>query len=163
MSILVDPTAILEKALPKKRLEKILNKRTLTIKQSALKISAGLPIDKEAVVDTALNVVASYRQRLKELDPTDARLEKQAITKDPKLLVNRVQNAVVFQISEKIKENYAGQRYKWLPSDANEQDPEHALNYGKIFVVGEGEMPGERYGCRCAIEILTDEDELDLE
>lgn len=163
MSILVDPTAILEKALPKKRLEKILNKRTLTLKESALKISAGLPIDKGAVVETALNVVASYRQRLKELDPTDARLEKQAITKDPKLLVNRVQNAVVFQISEKIKENYAGQRYRWLPSDANEQDPEHALNYGKIFVVGEGEMPGERYGCRCGMEILTDENELDLE
>ena len=52
--------------------------------------------------------------------------------------------------------------YRWLPSDAKNPDPEHQLLYGKIFRVGEGDkegnMPGERYGCRCGIEWLTDEE-----
>ena len=51
--------------------------------------------------------------------------------------------------------------YRWMPSDAKNPDPEHQLLYGKIFRVGEGDkegnMPGERYGCRCGIEWLDSE------
>ena len=47
-----------------------------------------------------------------------------------------------------------------MPSDAKNPDPEHQLLYGKIFRVGEGDkdgnMPGERYGCRCGIEWLSE-------
>jgi hypothetical protein len=163
LSILVDPTALLQKIAPKSRLKKLLNQRKMTVKKTALKLSDELPIDKAKVVDVALKVAKTYQARLDLLDPTDAKAEKLAIAKDPKLLVQRVQNALVFEITERVKDNYAGERYRWLPSDAEEQDPEHALNYGKIFVVGDGEMPGERYGCRCGMEILTDETELDLE
>ena len=60
------------------------------------------------------------------------------------------------------KQAHKGEFYRWLPSNAQNPDPEHQLLYGKIFRVGEGDkegnMPGERYGCRCGIEWLKDED-----
>ena len=43
-----------------------------------------------------------------------------------------------------------------------EKGPEHQLLYGKIFKVGEGDkngnMPCERYGCKCGIEWLTSDE-----
>lgn len=54
------------------------------------------------------------------------------------------------------------QYYKWLPSTSKEQNPEHALLYGKVFKIGTGDkdgyMPGERNGCHCGMKILTDEE-----
>lgn len=68
----------------------------------------------------------------------------------------------MFQVAGEIKDRYEGEFYIWLPSDAEEPDPEHQLNYGKKFQVGEGEMPGDRFGCRCGMEILVPETKLDL-
>jgi hypothetical protein len=65
----------------------------------------------------------------------------------------------VQKASKDIKKNYAGKKYVWLPSDVQEQDPEHALNDGKTFIVGVGEQAGERWGCRCGMEPLADEDD----
>ena len=54
------------------------------------------------------------------------------------------------------------QYYKWLPSTSKEQNPEHALLYGKVFKIGTGDkdgyMPGKRNGCHCGMKILTDEE-----
>ncbi len=81
---------------------------------------------------------------------------------DKKLLVNRVQNSMVKQIAVSIKEEYLGEFYIWLPSDAMEPDPEHQLKYGKRFQIGKGEMPGDRDGCKCGMDILVKEKELEL-
>ena len=68
----------------------------------------------------------------------DGKVTKADILKDPKLLIQRVQNELVFQISNEIKGKYNGEFYEWLPSDASEPDPEHQLNYGKVFQIGSG-------------------------
>jgi len=90
---------------------------------------------------------------------------KNEILDEPKQLIQRVQNEIVFQVSQRIQEKYEGQRGRWLPSSADEPDPEHQLNYGKEYIIGEGingEEPGDRFGCQCGVEILTDKTELEL-
>lgn len=76
------------------------------------------------------------------------------------LLTRRIENFLVWNKVQEEKEAHQGEFYRWMPSDAQNPDPEHQLLYGKIFRVGEGDkdgnMPGERYGCRCGIEWLTD-------
>jgi hypothetical protein len=68
----------------------------------------------------------------------------------------------VNEIAKDIKRNYKGEYYIWLPSDAENPDPFHQLNYGKKFKIGRGEMPGDRYGCRCGMEVLVEETILDV-
>lgn len=78
---------------------------------------------------------------------------------DEKLLKQRLQGLVLYNEVERQKEEHAGEYYRWLPSESKVPDPEHQLLYGKIFKVGEGDkngnMPCERYGCKCGIEWLT--------
>lgn len=78
------------------------------------------------------------------------------------LLSQRIENFLVWNKVQEEKQAHQGEFYRWLPSDAENPDPEHQLLYGKIFRVGEGDkegnMPGERYGCRCGIEWLRLED-----
>ncbi len=137
---------------------KSLLKGNLSLKKAAFKLTDKFDIiDKKDVVDVALKTVSDYKQRIK-LDPT----LKDEILDDPKQLIQRVQNNILFQVKETIKTTYEGEQYTWLPSDAEEPDPEHQLNYGKVFTVGDGEMPGDRYGCRCGMEILVKESTLDL-
>lgn len=152
-----DPTALLKKYLPKKRIKKVLGKN-LTVKRTALNFVDSLEfIEKGALVDTALKVVKSYKERVK----ADA-ISSSLLKRNPKQLIQRMENAVLTQISEGIKEKYKGEKYEWLPSDAQEPDPEHQLNYGEIFTIGEGEMPGDRFGCRCGMRIITNDSELRL-
>jgi hypothetical protein len=99
------------------------------------------------------------------LTGSDAGELKDEIMADPKQLIQRVQNEVVFQIHEGIKTKYRGQKGRWLPSDAEDPRPEHQKNYGKVYTIGEGidgVEPGDEYGCKCGVEIITDETELDL-
>jgi hypothetical protein len=114
-------------------------------------------ISKDSIASVALKTLKRYKERIK--DNPDI---KQDLIKDPRQLIQRVQNEVVLQIADEIKSKYRGESYKWLPSDADEPDPEHQLNYGKVFQVGDGEMPGDRIGCRCGMEILVDEKQLQL-
>ncbi len=76
------------------------------------------------------------------------------------LLKQRIINAVIYDGVQTQKQAHEGQFYRWLPSDAQNPDPEHQLLYGKVFRVGtgdkDGNMPGERYGCRCGIEWLEE-------
>lgn len=81
--------------------------------------------------------------------------QKEGALNDQALLTQRIENFLVWNKVQEEKASHKGQPYRWLPSDAQNPDPDHQLNYGKIFYEGDGhEMPGERYGCRCGIEWL---------
>lgn len=141
----------------------------MNIKRQALAFLDDAPfIDKSEVTETALKTVSGYKKRVKKERDIDSsrgsRLQRQ-IAASPKQLVQRIQNQVIFQINEKIKKKYKGKLARWLPSDAEEPDPLHQLNYGVTYIVGEGingEEPGDREGCKCGVEILVDETSLDL-
>lgn len=172
MSVKFLPDQMLKKIAPAKKIKKLL-KGNLTLKKAALSFLDDLDyIDKKDVIDTALKVVDSYQQREARaqaeagFDAAAGKEIKSSILDDPKLLIQRVQNEIIFQVHDGIKKNYGGQRAIWLPSDAEEPRPEHQLNYGKEYTIGEGIdgiEPGDEYGCRCGIEIITDDNELKLD
>lgn len=158
MSIVYDPKEVLNKIAPQKKIKKLI-KSNVSLKKTALAFVDSFSfIDKKAVSRVALKAIKSYDERL-----ASDEISKAEVLKDPKLLIQRVQNEVVFQISNEIKSKFKGEFYEWLPSDADEPDPEHQLNYGKVFKVGVGEMPGDRIGCRCGMNILVDQTELKLD
>lgn len=162
-----DPKKLLKKIAPQSKIERLL-KGNVSLKKTALSFVDSVDfLDRKKVTEVALNVVDSYQKRIAkaqaETGERSAGTEiKNEILDDPKLLIQRVQNEVIWQVKEEIKKSYSGEPYEWLPSSANEADPEHALNYGKIFIVGEGEMPGDRDGCQCGMNILVKETQLDL-
>jgi hypothetical protein len=131
----------------------------LTVKKAALSFVDDADfIDKKDVTDVALKVASGYRERVRA-----GTAEADELIDDPALLIQRVQNELVFQVHEKIKDSYGGERGRWLPSDADEPRPEHQLNYGKEYVIGEGidgVEPGDEPGCRCGVEILVPETKL---
>jgi hypothetical protein len=157
MSIKYDPNAMLQKLAPAKKLKKLVSSK-VTLKRTVLShLNDAEFLDEKSVKRVALKTIKSYKERIK--DNPDVKAE---ILKDPKQLIQRVQNEVITQIAGEIKEKYKGERYEWLPSDAEEPDPEHQLNYGKIFIVGYGEMPGDRIGCRCGMRILVEDSSLEI-
>jgi hypothetical protein len=146
-----DPREMLRKVAPESKIKRLVSKGSVSLKKTALSFVDAVDfLDKKAVSRVALKTIRSYKKRIK-----DEAADKSELLKDPRLLVQRVQNEVVLQITNEIKDSYSGEQYEWLPSDADEPDPEHQLNYGKVFTIGEGEMPGERYGCRCGMNILV--------
>lgn len=148
---------MLKKIAPARKIERLLSSR-VSLKRTALSFISDIEfIDRTRVTEVALKTIAGYKERIKADGD-----QKGEILDDPKQLIQRVQNEVVFQISEQIQYKYRGESYRWLPSSAEEPDPEHQLNYGKTFVIGEGEMPGQRPGCQCGMEILVEGKELDL-
>ncbi len=151
------PKDLLKKIAPASKIEKLLSSK-VTLKKTALSFVDDIDfLDKKKIKDVALKTIAGYKERIK-----DDKSEKAVILNDPKNLVAQVQNQVVFQVKEEIADKYEGEFYIWLPSDASEPDPEHQLNYGKKFQVGDGEMPGDRFGCRCGMELLVPEKKLEL-
>lgn len=166
MSIIYDPKKLIKKIAPDSKVEKLLSKK-LTLKKAALSFIDDIDfIDKKNVADVAMKTIKAYKKRIKlerkDAGVADAADLKDEILDDPKMLINRVQNEIITQVAEGIKDKYAGEFYEWLPSDADEPDPEHQLLYGQTFQVGDGEMPGDRYGCRCGMRILVDEEQLAL-
>lgn len=155
--IVYDPAKIIRKLAPEKQLKKLVG-NNVSLKKTALRfVDASEVVSKKSVRKVALKTIKSYKDRIK-LDPSI----KEEILKNPRQLIQRVQNEVVLQVSNEIKTKYRGEFYIWLPSDADEPDPEHQLNYGKKFQIGDGEMPGERYGCRCGMQIITEDSTLEL-
>ena len=172
MSIIYDPKALLKRVAPETKIKRLVS-RKLDFKRAALSFIDSFDfIDKKAVSRIALKTVRDYQQRAAK-EQVEAGFSKEAseelersLAKNPRQLIQRVQNEVVWQVSKEIKSQYGDEMARWLPSDADEPDPEHQANYGKVFKISEGingEIPGERIGCRCGIEILTDETELKLE
>jgi hypothetical protein len=163
MSIVYDPSKLLNKIAPEAKIKNLLSS-DLSLKKTALSFVDDIEfLSKKGIKDTALSVVKNYKDRVAQESGTDKKDLKDELQGDPKQLIQRVQNEVVLQIHDQIKTNYHGEFYVWLPSDAEEPDPEHQLNYGKTFQVGVGEMPGDRIGCRCGMEILVKETQLNLE
>ncbi len=157
MSITYLPSKLLNKIAPAKKIEKLLTQR-LTLNRAALSFVDAIDfMSTKTIEKTALKTIKDYKERFKE-EPEI----KDDVMEDKSLLVNRVQNTIVNQVAGEIKDQYSGEYYKWLPSDADEPDPEHQLNYGETFQIGDGEMPGDRYGCRCGMQILVKESKLDL-
>lgn len=155
MSIKYDPSKLLRKIAPEKKIKEMVSQK-LTLKKTALTFISRIDfLSKESIVNVALKTIQGYRERVKD-DPT----VKKDLVEDPAQLIQRVQNEVILQVASGIKDTYHGESYKWLPSDADEPDPEHQLNYGEIFQIGVGEMPGDRFGCRCGMEILVNETQL---
>jgi hypothetical protein len=168
MSIVYDPKKMLRKLAPERKVKKLLSSK-VTVKKTALSFLDDADfIDKDKVLDVALKTVSGYHERIAKavvdagFDRSAGTEVKNEIVDDPKQLIQRVQNQIVTQISQEISKKYEGEKYIWLPSDAEEPDPEHQLNYGKEFIVGVGEMPGERPGCKCGMEILTTDTKLEL-
>jgi hypothetical protein len=157
MSIVYNPTKLLKRIAPEKKIKKLLS-GGLTLKRTALSFISDIDfLSKQTIVNTALKVIRNYKERYKEGDIT-----KSEIKEDPALLINRIQNVVVQEISKDIKENYFGEFYEWGPSSADVPDPQHQLKYGKRYQIGKGEMPGDRFGCRCSMIILVPEKKLVL-
>ena len=162
MAITYDPKKLLAQIAPDSKIKRMVTK-TLDPRKAALSFVSDVPfIDKKQVTEVALKTLKSYRKRVDAESGADAKDLEKELAKNPMQLIQRVQNDLIFQVSQEIKSTYRGEQYEWLPSDAEEPDPEHQLNYGKIFVVGEGEMPGERIGCKCGMRILVNETELEL-
>lgn len=157
MSIKYEPSKLLRKIAPKKKIRNLVSKKA-TLKKAALSFIDDIDfLSKRSIKSVALKTIKSYQKRIKA-DPGI----KSDLLDDAAQLVQRVQNEVIVQIADTIKENYHGEFYKWLPSSAMEPDPEHQLNYGMVFQIGDGEMPGDRYGCQCGMEILVNETKLEL-
>lgn len=158
MSIKYEPSKLLRKIAPGSKIEKSL-KSNLTLKRAAFAhLEAFDFLDVEALTRVAMKTLKGYRARVK----ADPELEAADLVDDPAQLIQRVENEIVLQVAEEIKDQYAGESYTWLPSDAEEPDPEHQLNYGKTFVIGDGEMPGDRIGCKCGMEIHVKGSSLEL-
>jgi len=173
MSIKFLPDQMLKKIAPESKIKKLVSKG-VTLKRAALSFLDGADfIDKSQVVDTALKTIKGYKERIKGAgDEDDRRAEKAEILDDPKQLIQRVKNQIVWQVHQGIQDQYRGQRARWLPSGADEPRPLHQKAYGQEYIIGEGlpvgengenVEPGDEWGCDCGVEILTDETQLKLE
>ncbi len=156
-----DPKKFLKKIAPGTKVEKAL-RNNLTVKRAALVNANQFDfLEMKDIAEVAINAVKQYKERIKNApDPVAAEAE---ILADPKMLVQRIQNEVVKQVADQLREKYDGEFYIWTPSDSDEPDPEHQLNYGLKFQIGDGEMPGDRDGCRCGMDILVDDSSLQLQ
>jgi hypothetical protein len=164
MSIRYLPRELLKRLVPKKKIEKLVTQR-FTLNRATLNVLADANfLSKSTLEDVALKVIKQYKNKFEDSvgsGESEAQAAEDALN-DKKLMVQRVQNSVVFQIKEEIKDQYFGEFYRWLPSSAETPDPLHQLNYGKTFQIGKGEMPGDRWGCQCGMEILVQEKKLQL-
>lgn len=166
MSLIFDPSKELQRLGVKKKVHRLISSK-LSLKKAVLATISNVKFDLDIkqIEKVALKTLKSYRDRLKKQDSDDRVELKEEILSNPKLLVQRVQNAVVFQIHEEIKQKYRGEKARWLPSDAEEPRPEHQLYYGKVYTIGEGingVEPGDKPGCKCGVEILTQDESLEL-
>lgn len=165
MAIKYQPKKVLKRLADKKNVEKLLTKK-LTVNRTALNAveNSGI-LGKAELENAALKVIKQYRKKaneLRKLGATKAEALRE-ITEDPRALVQQIQNATVAEITKQVKAQYHGEFYTWLPSTAVNRDPKHVKKYGKRFRIGKGEAPGDRYGCRCGMEIHVSESRLVLE
>jgi hypothetical protein len=158
------PKDLLKKIAPAKKIEKLVSGR-LTLNKSALSFVSDIDfLSKKSVQRVALNTINQYKEKFENLKDEGASASdaKDEALNDKQLLVDRVQNTIVQEVAGEIKDQYRGEFYKWLPSESEIPDPLHSLKYGKKYQIGRGEMPGERYGCKCGMQILVKETKLKL-
>lgn len=164
MAIKYEPSKILSRIAPKSKAQALVNDN-LTVNRAAVNaLSRAGVLSKKKVETLAIKVINQYKAaRASEIEDGASKAEATAAAlNDKKLMVQRVQNAAVQEITKDIKSEYRGEFYVWLPSTALVPDPLHQLNYGKTFQLGVGEMPGDRYGCQCGMNILVKGSKLEL-
>ena len=132
----------------------------MTFRQAAMQaILKATGISKRKVNATVYKVLDEYDKKAEKLEAEGVEAFRKDAINNEKLLRQRVEMLVLYNEVKEQKEEHAGEYYRWLPSESKVPDPEHQLLYGKIFKVGEGDkngnMPCERYGCKCGIEWLT--------
>lgn len=157
------PDKFKKKVLPKGFFDKdLMTKKNLSLKKNAVQaLILSTSVSKKDVQETVLKVATIYTNKVDNLlEDGLPRAKAELLAKgDEALLKQRIENLVVYAEVQRLKEENQGEKYRWLPSGAENPDPQHQLLYGKIFNVGEGDeegnMPAERYGCQCGMEILT--------
>lgn len=165
--MIFNPNRFLRLVFPKDFFKgKILNS-DLELKQLTLQaILKATTLTKRKVEATVYKVVDNYEKKIQTLKKEGVRAYKAEALNNEVLLKDRLENLVLWNEVQNLKEEHEGEFYRWLPSSAETPDPEHQLLYGKIFKVGEGDkegnMPAERYGCKCGMEILTADEATEL-
>ena len=129
------------------------------VKRAILKSDVMSKRELDAMLD---KVTDFYTDKAERLQAEGVKSYKKDAVNNEKLLKERIEMAVTYYEVDKEAKEHDGGFYRWLPSEAKEPEPEHALLYGKVFKVGEGDkdgnMPMKRYGCKCGIEWLSDEE-----
>ena len=152
------PEEYIKKVFPKKIQKAGLITSDLDIKKSYLKslvIATG--IDGRTIKATIYKVIKMYQSKIKELKSEGVKAFKEIALNNEVLLNDRIENLIKFEKVQDIKEQFdgKGKKFEWLPSSAENPDPVHQLNYGKIFDFDTTEeLPGERYGCQCGMRIF---------
>ena len=164
MTINYLPSEMISKFSSDKRIKKIIGNNFKLNKAVIKMITSSGVVSKKKLTDVALKVLKEYKKKYSTLRDDDLSVKeaKNLAFNDKSNLVNRVKNLTAQEITKEIKDKYYGEKYIWLPSNAENPDPEHQLLYGQVFTVGVGEMPQDRYGCQCGMELLVKENELDI-
>ncbi|WP_428060215.1 hypothetical protein [Candidatus Avelusimicrobium stercoris] len=157
------PGRWLEKIFPKGIEKSGLLSDNLEIKKRYLQaLVRATSLSGREITAEVYKTVDFYEQKEAALKAAGVKAFKQETLNGQELLKARLKNFLVYSEIQRQRKEHKGRMYRWLPSNANEPDPEHQLLYGKIFREGEGDkdgnMPGERWGCQCGIEWLADED-----
>lgn len=164
MTIVYKPKKILEKMAPEFAIEKLVT-QNLTINRAAVTSleRAGI-LPRKEIERIAIKVIREYKKEYKlekKSGATNAEAYEDAV-KEKRLMIARVQQATLHEITQTIKDNYRGEFYEWLPSTAKVPDEKHMKKYGKKYQLGRGEAPGDRRGCQCGMRILVKSNRLDL-
>lgn len=157
------PGRWLEKIFPKGIEKSGLLSDNLEIKKRYLQaLVRATSLSGREITAEVYKTVDFYEQKEAALKAAGVKAFKQEALNGQELLKARLKNFLVYSEIQRQRKEHKGRMYRWLPSNANEPDPEHQLLYGKIFREGEGDkdgnMPGERWGCQCGIEWLENED-----
>lgn len=158
-----DPSEWLERVFPKGIEKSGLLTDGLDIKKRYLKaLVRATGISGRKITAEIYKTVDFYAEKEAALKAAGERAFKQEALNGQALLTSRLKNFLVYAEVQEQRKRHKGKLYRWLPSSAENPDPEHQLLYGKIFREGEGDkdgnMPGERWGCECGIEWLEDEE-----
>lgn len=153
------PSRFIKKVLPKSFFKgNILNGKLDIKKKTMQALILANSGSKSKLKQSIYKTIEQYKSKADALKEKGVKAFKANALNDEVLLKNRIEHLVVFNEVKNIAKDNKGKQYEWLPSDANEPDPEHQLLYGQIFEVGEGDsegnMPGERYGCHCGMRFL---------
>lgn len=156
------PGRWLEKIFPKGIEKSGLLSDNLEIKKRYLQaLVRATSLSGREITAEVYKTVDFYERKEATLKAAGVKAFKQEALNGQELLKARLKNFLVYSEIQRQRKEHKGRMYRWLPSNANEPDPEHQLLYGHIFREGEGDkdgnMPGERWGCQCGIEWLDDD------
>ncbi len=138
----------------------------LTLNRAAVRSLAKAGVLSEAQIQKiALKVIKQYKATYaEEIAAGNSKTQSaEEALNEKKLMVSRIQSAVLNEQTTLIKRAYRGEYYEWLRTSAAHPDELHLAKVGKIYRLGKGEQPGDRYGCQCGMKILTDDSPKDFE